>query len=431
MFFGIANAKYLMEDTFDIANVNIDRTKPKIEIVDVSNTNVGFEGYANKNHNISVKVKISDKKLSTVNFDNEHVKFKLDNNYIDNSNVIIVNEINNQNEKEYRIEVNGIEDNGRLKIEFLEGLAYDVGELTNDNIEVELNIVIDNEAPLGVSSEELIAQGRVNGIIEINEAIRSIEGWNIENNGLRIIKEFNNNGTFELVITDLAGNTSTVNVNITKASYLNIEYAVQSSNVGWRYGYTNDSIGGKEGLKRSKKYRIEALAFNVTGNLDADFLQVRTYIYTNWSPDAQARCVDTGLIYNQGYNPGRTTYKSMLSNDLVTLNGKQCFQFGGAGINSYNQTDINGNKPISYEDSFKYKYGICGIKMKLKDYSEFSIVYQILVESTGWMNACSDGEEAMYNKQSPMTAIRMALIPKNEKENKIATWNNDVGTFNY
>ena len=68
--------------------------------------------------------------------------------------------------------------------------------------------------------------------------------------------------------------------------------------------------------------------------------------------------------------------------------------------------------------------------MKLKDYSYFSIIYQILVNEVGWVSACSDGQECMYFKDKPMSAFRIALVPKTEKQYVIDTWNKDIGTFN-
>ena len=36
----------------------------------------------------------------------------------------------------------------------------------------------------------------------------------------------------------------------------------------------------------------------------------------------------------------------------------------------------------------------------------------------------------MYSYNKPMSAFRMTLVPKSEKEHVINTWNKDVGTFN-
>ena len=52
------------------------------------------------------------------------------------------------------------------------------------------------------------------------------------------------------------------------------------------------------------------------------------------------------------------------------------------------------------------------------------------VNKVGWLKSCSDGEECIYNKKSPMSAFRIALIPKSEKQRVLDTWNKDIGTSN-
>ena len=59
----IIHAKYIFYNEFYIANLNIDRTKPKIELVNITNNNTGYESYANKTHTITIKVKVADKNL--------------------------------------------------------------------------------------------------------------------------------------------------------------------------------------------------------------------------------------------------------------------------------------------------------------------------------------------------------------------------------
>ena len=71
------------------------------------------------------------------------------------------------------------------------------------------------------------------------------------------------------------------------------------------------------------------------------------------------------------------------------------------------------------------------VNFRLKDYSQFSVVYQIFVDKVGWINACSDGKECMYDKVSPMSAFRIALIPKSEKQYVIDTWNKDIGSYDF
>lgn len=230
---------------------------------------------------------------------------------------------------------------------------------------------------------------------------------------------------YELEVMDLAGNKSKATVNITGATYISLIYASHNSNVGWSYRYGNYDIAGSKAVKENPVYKTEALAFNVSGHISNDFIKARSYIYTYWGEGRQGRCMDNGIIYNHGYNPTSTSWKTMASSDLVTIGGKKYFQLGGAGVNSGLNPDANGNEPIPPSD--KFYYGICGITLSLKDYTDYSIVYQIYVSEVGWLSAVSNGTETMYSKTKPMSAFRVAIIPTSEKQHQINTWNKEIG----
>lgn len=421
-----------MENTIDVANMNIDRTKPKIELIEIQNTNTNYPKYANKTHTISFKIKVTEKNIGKNNFVKDFFGFKLDENNINIAeDNLSIKEIESTNEgKIYKIDIKEISGNGKLSMQIKEGVIIDKGGLKSESQNIDSGIIIDNTAPVGKFKEVKIQDGKVNGEITLSENIRKIDGWSFKDNNLKITKEFTNNISYQLPITDYAGNTSNVEVNITQATYINIVYASHNSCYGWSFGHGNYDVAGKDAIKVNPVYRTEALAFNISGNVDKDFVQANTYIYTYWGEGSKGKCTTSGLIYNYGYNPGKNAFKSMNSNDLVTINSKKYFQFGGSGINGYLNTDANSQNPIPGEVANKYKYGISGITMKLKDYSQYSIIYQILVNGAGWVKTASDGSECTYNHNTPMSAFRIALVPKTEKQYVINQWNKDVGTFN-
>lgn len=428
----ISSAKYIIENTIDVANMNIDRTKPKIELIEIQNTNTNYPKYANKTHTISFKIKVTEKNIKENNFVKDFFGFKL---YENNINIaednFSIKEIESTNEgKIYKIDIKGIIGNGKLSMQIKEGAIIDKGGLKSESQNIQTGITIDNTAPVGKFKEVKIQDGKVNGEIILSENIRKIDGWSFKDNNLKITKEFTNNISYQLPITDYAGNTSNVDINITQATYINVVYASHNSCIGWSFGYGNYDVAGKDAIKVNPVYRTEALAFNISGNVDKDFVQANTYIYTYWGEGSKGKCTTSGLIYNYGYNPGKNAFKSMNSNDLITINSKKYFQFGGSGINGYLNTDANSQNPIPGEVANKYKYGISGITMKLKDYSQYSIIYQILVNGAGWVKTASDGSECTYNHNTPMSAFRIALVPKTEKQYVINQWNKDVGTFN-
>ena len=412
--------------------MNIDRTKPKIELIEIQNTNTNYPKYANKTHTISFKIKITEKNIGQNNIVKDFFEFKLDGKNIDivNGNLCI-KEIESTNEgKIYKIDIKGISGNGKLSMQIKEGVIIDNGGLKSESQNIDTGITIDNIAPVGKFKEVKIQDGKVNGEITLSENIRKIDGWSFKDNNLKITKGFTNNISYQLPITDYAGNTSNVDINITQATYINVVYASHNSCIGWSFGYGNYDVAGKDAIKVNPVYRTEALAFNISGNVDKDFVQANTYIYTYWGEGSKGKCTTSGLIYNYGYNPGKNAFKSMNSNDLITINSKKYFQFGGSGINGYLNTVANSQNPIPGEVANKYKYGISGITMKLKDYSQYSIIYQILVNGAGWVKTASDGSECTYNHNTPMSAFRIALVPKTEKQYVINQWNKDVGTFN-
>ena len=424
------DAKYSMQNEFYIANIDIDNTKPKIEIISITNDNVGYNGYANKNNIINIEVKFTDKNIENIFLDENHIKFKLDDENATIGNISFIKQKDETMEKIYKIELKNIEGNGKLKIEFMEGIIEDLGELKNEYIEYDTNIIIDNIAPTGEFTEEILSDGKSKGSIVLNELIRELEGWNTIDNGLKIEKEFTNKISYELPIYDLAGNKTIININLKKPTYINLVYASHNSEIGWTYGYGNYDIAGKKAAKTNLIYKTEGLAFNIEGNVDDDFVQARAYMYTHWGEGSYAKDYSSHIIYNYGYNPNDGTYKSMSSSDLVTRNNKKYFQFGGSGVNSYKNTDTKGKNPIPKNLSYIYPYGICGMNIKLKDYSEFSVIYQILVKGYGWSEACSDDQECIQSKTSPMSAFRMALVPKSEKQYVIDTFNKYKGTYN-
>ena len=424
----IAKAKYKIDSEFCIANLAIDRQIPIIDVVEIQNSNSNYEGYANKNHTISITLKVIEKYIQDTYIDKKNIEIKVGGQEVKDANIDIKEISTNSDGKIYKIELNCLEGDGELELQILEGSVIDTSGLKNENKKIKTNIIIDNTPPSGKLTENKISGGKVNAVISMNENIRGLEGWNFSSDKLTLEKEFTNNISYELPIVDYAGNQIDFNIDITQATFVNIVYASHNSNIGWTYGYGNYDVAGSKAVKTDRKYKTEALAFRITGNVDNDFIQANAYVYTHWGEGSKARCGTSNMIYRYGHNPDVGTFKSMNSNDLVTISGNEFFQLGGAGVNTPNYTDINGNNPVP--DTGKFSYGISGISMKLKDYSQFSIVYQILVNNVGWLQACSDGQECMYNKTKPMSAFRVALVPNTEKQYVLDTWNKDIGTYN-
>ena len=410
--------------------IDIDRRLPEIELIKITNTNTGYEGYANKLHTITVQIKVIEKNIIENNFKKENIKILVNKSETIPS-IYEIKELNKtQDTIIYEIKLGNLTGNGKLEIKIPEGIIKDKSNNVNSEKVVDTNIQVDNVAPKATFQESEIGLGKVLTNITANEMIRSKDGWNLSTNKISLTKEFTNNVSYVIEIFDLAQNKSEVEINITKATNIKIIYGSHNSKVGWSYGYGNYDIAGKKAIETNKIYKTEALAFNVSGNLDSDFIQAQAFVYSYWGEGSKGICNTYNTIYKYGYNPSTTTYASMKSGTIVTIDGKKYFMFGGSGINSWRNTDANGKNPIPDDLPGQYLYGISGIKIKLKDYSQYSIVYQILVNNHGWQKTVSDGQETMYRYNRPFSAFRMALIPKTEKNDLIKLWDKDIGTYN-
>ena len=426
----VTSAKYLIEYQNKVAVIDIDRNPPKIELVGLQNTNIGYEKYANQTHTITAQIKVTEEHIISNNMSLENLIVQVNGKDAEFRNIEVVEKKREKNSIFYDIILTGVQTEGILSFIIKEGTIVDKSYNVNPETVIPTDIQIDNTSPEGIFSETEIEEGKVLATILANEKIRGVEGWELTQNEMQLEKEFTNNISYIFTITDFAQNTKEIEINISKATHIMITYASHNSAIGWTYGYGNYDVAGAQAVKENPIYKTEALAFRITGNIPKDFVQINTCIYTHWGEGSKATCGDSGMIYQYGYNPGRNLFKTMASDDLVTIDGNKYIQFGGTGMNSFQKTDIEGNNPIPFETVYQYNYGISGVTMKLKDESYYSIVYQILVNGQGWLKTCSDGEEAMLQFNKPMSAIRLALVPKTEKNYILNLWNQDVGTNN-
>lgn len=423
-------AKYISEEQKIIGVLKIEHIKPKVELEKIENTNWNYEKYANKNHTIKIKINVLEKNLKQDAMAEEQVVIKIKENKVI-PQVLKVKKIEEIVGKiTYEIEIKGIQEEGLLTIEIKEGTWINISDLKNDCYLLQTGIIVDNTPPQLTFREEKIAEGKVNGVILANEKIRENNGWKLQENQMCMIQEFANNVYYDIPVIDQAENTSPIRVEIKTATYIKLVYGSHNSIKGWSFGHGNYDIAGKEAVLANPLYKTEALAFHVDGNIPKDFVQAKAYIYNHWGEGSEAICTSSHLKYSYGYNPKDNTWKSMNTNELVEINQKKYFQLGGAGMNKLKQTDINGQGEITTQLSQEYRYGISGICLKLKEQSYYSIVYQTLVNEVGWLPPQADGKECVYQKNKPISAVRVALIPKTEKEYLVKQWEKDIGTKN-
>ena len=419
-------AKYVIEDECLVAEVKITGEIPKIKIKDIKNTNSAHNNYANKTHTITVKIRIIEKYLKEEKLNN-NIVFLLNEKEIKPK--YSIKQISKTDEYiDYEINITNIIGNGNLKIKINKGAVKDIVNQVNKETIFDTSIIIDNIAPEATFSQEKINGGKVLAKIKANEKIDGVNGWNLNIDKNELSKEFACNVTYPFEIKDYAQNTTKLNINITKATNIKIKYGAISAYNTWEFGYGNGEVAGEKSVETNPIYKIEGISFYEEG-LDKDFIQFRPYINTYWGEGIQGSCYTYETRYIYGYNPSSTSYASLKSGNIINLDGNLTLYIGGLGMNRAKNAG-RGGKPIPEEIANKYLFGISGLKINLKDYSEYSIVYQIWVNGVGWLEAVSDGEETTYSHDKPIGAYRMSLIPKSEKQYLINEWNKDCGTNN-
>ena len=407
--------KYIFSEVKIVANINIEGKPPKIEFTSVTNTNKGYEKYANRSHRIRVICKVTKKNIKTNNIEN-NIKFLLDDSPCVLEETHYWSKTGNGIFYTYRL--NEIKGNGRLKIKIPEGSVIDEGNRKNEEVIFDTGIQIDNIAPGVGFLQEKLNDGKVNAKLTSNELIRPVDAWNLTNNNMSLSKEFECNVSYKLPVTDYAGNVSNVDIKIDKATKVKIFFAGTNEGYGWE---TTEGLGetiGKEILEENDNEKLEAFAYRWSG-LDKDFIQIRIYEYTPWK-DGNSYIWDTyETPFYSGYNPPDGGY-AIMSGSAGPINGKGALFLGGV-------LGESGLPAVSAKDNL---YGLSKLTFKLKDYSYYSIVYQIWVEGKGWLEPVSDGVETTERFTKPFGAFRVELIPKTEKQYLIDDWKKDVGTNN-
>lgn len=408
----------ITKTTIKITNIN--NIAPVITIDKITN-DAYYLSYANKNNKITATITVKDDiKIANILQEND-IKIIVNNKEIIPKEKTLIITKNEEKEKVFLLTLSGIEEEGNLSLKILDGIISDEAQNKNQKVEKDTKIQIDNTSPELTFLEEQIGQGKVVGRIKANEGIVQLDGWEkIDDNILK--KTFTNNISYIVTIQDYSGNIAQLEVNITKATNITLSYASHNSNIGWSYGYGNYDIAGLQSVKTNPKYKTESLAFNISGNIETDFMQARAYTYTYWGEGTSGICKESGNTYNYGWSQ----WKSLNSKDTILLKEEKYFAFGGSGINLTNNTDSNGNNPIPSDVAKEHKYGISAIQLKLKNYEYYSIIYQIYIDDVGWIKPAKNGEIECYKEDKAISALRIALVPNSEVNALINTWNKET-----
>ena len=418
-------SKYIFDYSFVSVKILIYK-KPEIEVLSVSNTNTGYEKYANKTHEITLKVKVKEKNITINHFNRDTINVLINDEMM--HPFMEINEISNHNgEIIYHILLSNLTGNGNLSIVFPEGIIQDHLNQKNDFQKFDTGILIDNIAPNSTCEELSIENSKSKYTITSNETLRPIDSWDISENNMSLSKIFCSPVSYPILITDYAANISEVFVTINNARNIMLYYANYNGYPISKFNQ-NGEISGKQSILDRSNKKSEMLVTYLDGEIDHSMLQARIFDYTYWGENTTAVCDYSEIDYQYGYSPSTSSWYDINSKNAVQFLGKIALQLGGQGHNSANNSCTNFNNPIPPDVANKYLYGISGIALHLKNSNEYSIVYQIYVPDIGWLKASADGEETTYSHDKPFSAIRINIVPKSEKRNLMNYWNRAMYT---
>ena len=413
-------SKYLFDDTFLVAKVQIDNSPPEIELISFSNSNTPYPGYANSTHTITAKVRVIEEHIKEVNFDYSHIKIKVGNKFVSVKFKKISYTSPNSKERIYEIVFTNVPNDGNLSLCFLENSVIDEASQSNIPKTFNSNILIDNTAPVATFSEQALDNGYSKGIVNINEGIQPVNGWDISSNNMSLSRKFSNPIEYELPIKDFAQNPSSTLVSIKNATNIVFEYGVFDGGNNDMHIVNSGEISGKSLISSNSIYKAEALFVRTSGNIDASLLRGKAFLYTYHGEGSSASCRYSELRYNYGYNP-QSGLRIVNKEHWTNVLGRYFTEFGGAGVNFSTKSPNS----IPEEIAKQYLYGLSGVAFSLSDYSEYSIVYQIYVKDIGWLPVKYNGEETMYRFDKPFCAIRMNIVPNSERQYLVDYWNKD------
>ena len=205
-------SKYVFNESFIVTKIQIDK-KPMIEVLDISNTNTGYEKYANSTHLVALKVKVTEKNVAINHFTRDNIQILVNDTTIKPSIKLSLLS-NNNGEMLYDLILSNLTGNGNLSIVFPEGIIEDSFGLKNDFQKYDTGISIDNISPTSTCKELSIENDKSQYIIQSNENLRPINGWDFYNTNSSLSKVFSSPISYPITITDYAGNTSEVFVDI-------------------------------------------------------------------------------------------------------------------------------------------------------------------------------------------------------------------------
>lgn len=134
------NAKYLIEYTNTVANIQIDQIPPKVELVSIINTHTAYKTDGNQTNSITVTIKIVEKNIQKNNFNQNYVDILVGNKKVEPEIYEIIKIEETSKMVLYDIKLHKILGDGKLKIKVKEGAIEDISNNKNKEELFELDI---------------------------------------------------------------------------------------------------------------------------------------------------------------------------------------------------------------------------------------------------------------------------------------------------
>ena len=139
----VSYSKYIFLWNLDVASVNLDRTKPTIEVISVENSNTKNREYANSNDIITFMVEVKEKNINLSRIEKSDLEVYVGDVLV-SPNIEIGNIEKKNNTFKCLIRVSKILENGILKISFKEGTIVDKYNWKSELYTYQTDITVDN-----------------------------------------------------------------------------------------------------------------------------------------------------------------------------------------------------------------------------------------------------------------------------------------------
>ncbi len=161
IFIQTSSAKYVKEEIFTVAKLDIDTCRPNIELIDIVSSNTNYPTYANKSHSITGHIKITEKNIIRNDLSPDTIQIRVADTVLTpefkNFSLVFDNTI----EKIYEFTITNIIGDGSLALVIPEGTVEDKCGLINNTHYLPTSIFIDNTPPTATLVETTTAERQI------------------------------------------------------------------------------------------------------------------------------------------------------------------------------------------------------------------------------------------------------------------------------